>query len=616
MIHLYILLCITSCLLLNAPSTHAALLPRLKASLKIPGLVFTEPAARSVEVIPFKEPPKKSHHGRGLHHTIGVVKRLVEDQDGMVEVTEDDLLELINQIDSLKQQVNGMLPSGAPDRQPSRETAASSGGKPDQLSASASDEPAEGGDQPVGLPAQASQAESPNSEQVPGPSQVPAASASSLGSSLPAQVNAASTVMPQPSSASSLLDTLGQPQTAGQSGRQPNTAFPSNPAQVPNDESANVSSEVQSSILPAGSTTGVSNESTGVPGDNAASQFDDLPNNTGAQKTDGQAQTNAQSPGEPSAIPGGVFIESPGDILQTLPSDAISTVRPSDAVPEESRQPPRVDSECADEEDVSGLPIMRRNNNCTPGHSLSTSEAPQGPPTALPLVSTTQTALTQAATTISDAEILLQTTGQQTQFPTTVGLETPVPVTGPEAISTPDTNIGVSQQLAAPTLISSPPSVIRTALSTPAHRSVSEANLSLRTLVFTSTFTRSSTVMTTTIRTEIYQPTRSPKAPGHVFKEDSGASFDEEGNASFEDSEDMDDRIQGSSNDNRRQRTSTKHFTETPHGVTPLSTTPTLIKTAIMATTTVSLSRQNTTSTTSGFRTMPKLTTSLVERGQ
>lgn len=46
-----------------------------------------------------------------LHRTLKLARRLVEDQDGMVEVPEEDLRDLLEQIQSLQEQVNDMLPA-------------------------------------------------------------------------------------------------------------------------------------------------------------------------------------------------------------------------------------------------------------------------------------------------------------------------------------------------------------------------------------------------------------------------------------------------------------------------------------------------------------------------
>ncbi|KAM0552482.1 hypothetical protein ACHAPJ_007810 [Fusarium lateritium] len=583
MIRLYILFCLLPCLLLTFPSAHAALLPRLKAPFKIPGLVFHEPEARSVKVTPFKELPQKSHHGRGLHDTLRVVKRLVEDQGDMVEVTEEALHELLDQISSLQEQVNGMLPSGASDRQPSRETSASSGGQSGQSSPGSSNE-SPGGDQPDQLPAQSAQAESSNPDEVPGPSRAPVVSDPSLRSPLPAPADVASTVVgPLPSDASELPNTPEQSQAAGQSDGQANEAPAAqavNPTLAANDDSANVSSETRLEGLSGDRTAEASKESADASGNKAALQPDGLSNNADPQPTDERvqppteaqpstaqeikpaeelqdgesgSQTIPEAAKESSALPGGAFIESPDDVLQTLSSDAVSVGETGTSAPEETQQPSQgVDPECVDEDGVSDLPIMRRNPNCTPGGSPSASEAAQDSTIALSPIPATETDLTHGGTTASGIDTLQQTTELQTQSPEASSVEAD-PARESKATSNPTIDIGASQQLAAPTLISSPGAV--------ATRGPSVLAQSLRTLVFTSTRTRSTTIKATTTRTDFVNanaPTRSFAAPGHVFKEDADATFSRGEEIGLLKDSDVEARTQGMSTDRYHQESTAK----------------------------------------------------------
>ncbi|UZP35978.1 hypothetical protein NXS19_003794 [Fusarium pseudograminearum] len=242
MIRLYILLCLLPCLLLTAPFTRAALLPRLKTPFKLPGAVFTEPETRSLKVVPFKELPGQSHHGHRLHHTLSLVKRLVEDQGDMIEVTEEALEELLSQINRLHDQVNGMMPSGAPDKQPSRETSASSNGQPGQLPAGSSDGSSSDG-QPEQLPKQSAEAEVPDPADIPGPSEVPPiVSEPSLRSELPVPTDEVDTVRePQPPNAPDQPDVPGPSQTKGLEKQSDSAlaAAAANPTQAANDKSAN-----------------------------------------------------------------------------------------------------------------------------------------------------------------------------------------------------------------------------------------------------------------------------------------------------------------------------------------------------------------------------------------
>ncbi|SPJ82155.1 uncharacterized protein FTOL_09560 [Fusarium torulosum] len=560
MIRLYILLCLLPCLLLTTPFTHAALLPRLKASFKLPGVVFTEPVARSLEVVPFKKLPQQPHHGHGLHHTISLVKRLVEDQGDMVEVTEVSLHELLNQINQLKEQVNGMMPSGTSDRQPFGESGASSGGQPGRLPAGSPDE-SSGSNQPEQLSAPSVQTDVPRLDGPPGLSEVPVIT----DPSQPSKADAPTTVVkPQVPSASGQLDAPGQLQPE-EADRQENTALAA-PAATPtrgaNNESANLPSEAQPE---------------GLPGDGATSQSE---------------EQNAE---ETSPAPGGAFVESPDGSIGAL-SDATSTRQIGSSVPKETQKPSQAsDDECVEEDEVSGLPIMRRIPNCTPGSSPPASESAQESLVTLTLVPT----------------------------PAATGAEKAVPALEIEATSTPTLKTGDSQKLTAPTIISGPPAVAGPEPSDAVQLSVSGSSLSLRTVVFTSAITRSSTIEMTTTHTEFVnanQPTLSLKAPGHVFKEDAESTFNKDGKLAIQESDEE------------------EITQETPRG-TPLAMETTPNKTTDRATvtsswrptTTISLSRASILTTPepaqessprspvsfdSGFKTMPRSTASLVERAQ
>jgi hypothetical protein len=535
MIRLYILLCLLPCLLLTTPFTHAALLPRLKASFKLPGVVLTEPVARSLEVVPFKKLPQQ-HHSHGLHHTISLVKRLVEDQGEMVEVTEESLQELLDQINRLKEQVNGMMPSGTSDQQPSGESGASSGGQPGQLPAGSPDG-SSGSDQPEQPSALSAQTDVPRLDGPPGPSEVPVIT----DPSQPSKADAAATIVePQVPGASGQLDTPGQLQTE-EADRQENTALAApaaTPTQGANDESANLPSEAQPEGLPGDGATGTLVESVNVPGAGGALQSGDLPNNAAAQPAsevqapaetrlgaaqevgptkepqdeDATSQSEERNAEETSAAPGGAFFESPDGSIGAL-SDATSARQTGSSVPKETQKPSQANGdECVEEDEVSGLPIMRRIPNCTPGSSPSASESAQESLITLTLVPT----------------------------PAATGAEKAVPALEIEATSTPTLKTGDSQKLAASTITSSPPAVVRPEPSDAVQLSVPGSSLSLRTVVFTSVITRSSTIEMTTTHTEFVnanQPTLSLKAPGHVFKEDAESTFNKDGKLAIQDSD-------------------------------------------------------------------------------
>ncbi|PCD35248.1 hypothetical protein AU210_007832 [Fusarium oxysporum f. sp. radicis-cucumerinum] len=638
MIRLYILLCLLPCLFLTTPFTHAALLPRLKASFRLPGVVFNEPVARSIKVVPFKEPPGKSHHGHGLHHTLGLVKRLVEDQGDMVEVTEEALQELLDQINKLHEQVNSMMPSGATDKQPTLGAGASSGGQSgqaDQLPAGSSDE-STGSEQSEQQPAPSSKAGVPRPGVASGPSEVPVVSDPSLRSPLPSQADAATVVEPQAPGASAQLD-ASQIDTHRQAKTE--LAQPAaNPTQVVNGESTNPSSEPKVGRLSGNSAAVTLPEGADASGKGGVVESGGRPKNAVAQPTgEVQAPTGTQfstaqdvKPTEEgkakdpnissakqvadatSTAPGGAFVEDPDNVVQTVTTNVTFGGQTSTSATKETQRPSRAkDDECVDK--VSDLPIIRRNPNCTPGSRIkSVSEPAQDTTITLVLVPTPEADPSQSSATESG-------TRTTEDSPATAKAEGTTPALETEAISTPTINAGGSQQLAAPTLLSNPSAVSRP----------EPTALSLRTLVFTSVLTRSSTILATTVRTEFVnanQPTASLKAPGHVFKEDedadTNAAFNKDGKLALEESV-------------------TEESTPETLGGTPLALETTAIQTT--TTTTISLSHVDVMTTpepsqeplslssvpshgaggingtfhatpNSGFRTIPRSSASLAER--
>ncbi|KAM0382066.1 hypothetical protein ACHAPY_004049 [Fusarium culmorum] len=598
MIRLYILLCLLPCLLLTAPFTRAALLPRLKTPFKLPGAVFTKPETRSLKVVPFKELPGQSHHGHRLHHTLSLVKRLVEDQGDMVEVTEEALEELLSQINRLHDQVNGMMPSGAPDKQPSRETGASSNGQPGQLPASSSDGSSDGSSndgQPEQLPQQSAEAEVPDPAEVSGPSEVPPiVSKPSLRSELPAPTDEVDTVHePQPPNAPDQPDVPGPSQTKGFEKQSDSTlaAAAANPTQAANDKSANPPGEAEAEESSGDDTAVALTEPADVSENKKTLQSDDLPNNAVAQPTgEAQAPTGTQAntaedvkpteepqdedsssgssdndTGEPSAIPGGAFVEGSDGILQTLSSDASPAEQTGDPARKETQESPPPDDECIEDEEVSGLPVTRRNPNCTPGNRSPAIDPTQDASATPSLVATAETGPAQIAATASELANLEPTKGDS---PVATRVEGPAPALETEA-------------------------------------TLEQTSPSLTTLVFTSVTTTSSTILITTTHTEIVdanEPTRSFKAPGHVFKEDedegAGATFNKDGKLAAEDSDDEDtpgintmDEIIRVTNANRFTDTSLQ---ETPLGTEVTPETTSLRTTTMAMTTTISLSYRST----------------------
>ncbi|EWY90703.1 hypothetical protein FOYG_08122 [Fusarium oxysporum NRRL 32931] len=612
MIRLYILLCLLPCLFLTTPFTHAALLPRLKASFRLPGVVFNEPVARSIKVVPFKEPPGESHHGHGLHHTLGLVKRLVEDQGDMVEVTEEALQELLDQINKLHEQVNSMMPSGATDKQPTLGAGASSGGQSgqaDQLPAGSSDE-STGSEKSEQQPAPSGKAGVPRPGVASGPSEVPVVSDPSLRSPLPSQADAATVVEPQAPGASaqldaSQIDTHSEPKVGRLSG---------NSAAVTLPEGADASGKggvVESGGHPKNAVAQPTGEVQAPTGTQFSTAQDVKPTEEGKAK-DPNISSAKQVADATSTAPGGAFVEDPDNVVQTVTTNVTFGGQTSTSATKETQRPSRAkDDECVDK--VSDLPIIRRNPNCTPGSRIkSASEPAQDTTITLVLVPTPEADPSQSSATESE-------TRTTEDSPATAKAEGTAPALETEAISTPTINAGGSQQLAAPTLLSNPSAVSRP----------EPTALSLRTLVFTSVLTRSSTILATTVRTEFVnanQPTASLKAPGHVFKEDedadTNAAFNKDGKLALEESVN-------------------EESTPETLGGTPLALETTAIQTT--TTTTISLSHVDVMTTpqpsqeplslssvpshgaggingtfhatpNSGFRTIPRSSASLAER--
>ncbi|KAL6921904.1 hypothetical protein ACHAP8_008764 [Fusarium lateritium] len=646
MIRLYILLCLLPCLLLTAPFAHAALLPRLKTPFKLPGAIFTEPETRSLKVVPFKELPGQSHHGHRLHHTLSLVKRLVEDQGDMVDVTQEALEELLDQINRLHDQVNGMMPSGAPDSQSSRGTDASSNGPTGQLPAGSSDGSSSDG-QPEQLPEQSPKAEVHDAADVPGPSEVPVVSEPSLRPELPAPTDEGDTVREPSPGAPNQSSVPSQSQTEGLDRQADSALAPAaaNPTQAANDKPTNPS-EAEPEDSPGDGAAVALTESVDASGNGGTLQSDNLPNNTVAQPTgnaqnptgiqtntaqdvrpteepqdeDASSDSSDANTEEPSALPGGAFVESPDGILQTLSSDVASAEQTGDLAPEENPESSPSDDECVEDEEVSGLPGIIRNPNCTPGNRLSANDPTQDASANPSLVATAETSLAQIATTASELASLEPTKGDS---PVATKAKGPAPALETEATSTPATNVVDSQQLAAPTSIASPPAASNPEPSTAAQLSVEQTSPSLRTLVFTSVITRSSTIKITTTRTEFVdanEPTRSFRAPGHVFKEDedAGAAFNKDGKLAADDSDDEDTT---GINTIDRIRTNTDHFAETPLQGTPLNTEiepeiTSLSTTTMAMTTTISLSYRSTMPTPEATQNLvPALVPSAIIRG-
>ncbi|CVK92631.1 uncharacterized protein FMAN_07524 [Fusarium mangiferae] len=503
MIRLYILLWLLPCLFLTTPFTHAALLPRLKASFRLPGVVFSEPVARSFKVVPFKELPGESHHGHGLRQTLGLVKRLVEDQGDMVEVTEEALQELLDQINKLHEQVNSMMPSGATDKQPTQGTGTSSGGQSgqsDQLPAGSSDEftgseqsdePVPSGKASVSIPGVASD-----------PSEAPVVSDPSLRSPLLSQADAATIVESQAPGApaqlhASQIDTSRQAKT--------DLVQPAaNPTQVLLERGTSWNQVAVPRMLLL----------------NRLVKFRLRREHNSAQHKMSNQQRKERPKILVSPLPSRLLrlaVLRLGGHLLSIPMMLSRRSRPVSAlvgrlVPQQRRRP-------------RGHLVPKMTSVLT-NRIESASEPAQDTTITVVLVPTPEANLSKASATESGTQITEDS-------PATAKAEGAAPALETEATSTPDINAGDSQQLAAPTLLSNPSAVPRP----------EPTALSLRTLVFTSVLTRSSTILATTVRTEFVnanQPTASLKAPGHVFKEDedtdTNAAFNKGGKLALEES--------------------------------------------------------------------------------
>ncbi|KAF4501395.1 hypothetical protein FAGAP_2405 [Fusarium agapanthi] len=612
MIRLYILLCLLPCLFLTTPFTHAAILPRLKASFRLPGVVFSEPVARSFKVVPFKELPGESHHGHGLHQTIGLVKRLVEDQGDMVEVTEEALQELLDQINKLHEQVNNMMPSGATDKQPTLGTGTSSGGQSgqsDQLPAGSSNESTGGEQSEEPAPSGKAGVPKPGVAPVVGP-QAPGASAQLDASQIDTD-RQAKTELAQPAANPTQVtkgestDPSSEPEAERLSG---------NSAAVTLPEAANASRKgdvVESGGRPKNAVAQPTGEVQASMGTQLRTAQDVEPTEEGKAK-DSSISSAKQVTEATSTAPGGAFVENPDDVVQTVTANISFGGQTSTSETKETQRPSGAkDDECVDE--VSDLPLIRRKPNCTPGSRIeSASELAQDTTITVVLVPTPEADPSKASATESGTHITEDS-------PATAKAEGAAPALETEATSTPDINAGDSQQLAAPTLLSNPSAVSRPG----------PTALSLRTLVFTSVLTRSSTILATTVRTEFVnanQPTASLKAPGHVFKEDedadTNAAFNKDGKLALEESV------------NEKSRPETLRETplalETTAILTTTTTTISLSHVAVMTTPepsqeALSLSSPSAhdaggingtlhSTPNSGFRTIPRSSASLAER--
>ncbi|KAJ3519982.1 hypothetical protein NM208_g13909 [Fusarium decemcellulare] len=677
MIKLHALLYIIPHLPLTLRPAHAAILPHINVPFKLPGLVFTEPAARSVvEVVPFKE----TRHGHpGLHHTLSAVKRLVENRGYMVEVSEETIQELLDQINRLQEQVSGMIPSGTAEKQPPQQEGNQPGNQAGQLPEGSSALPSVG-DQPDGLPTQPGKIGSSDSEseeaELAGPSATLPLTNGPGEFSLPRQTDAPNAAIPpQPSpnqsNASKLPGTLGQ--SDGQadavvSGLSENSTqgpsgTPANPtivgASIDSIETDNTQLEEPSGV----NTAELPQESSPGQIDNGPSgQSDDQPHDKSAdsrtgdqlkETSDGDGQPVRQSNGLPSSqleelstrltyqiqrqtvatfsttlnnqptitfsnlpsiptgtkldgegntessgLPGGAFKENPDRAPQATSSDTTTLGQSKDVTSEERQQPATtLEPDCPDEDVVSDLPIIRRNANCTPSSRSSVNDPAQG---SLPAAS---------SASINQPEPSTQTAPS---FTATESPEQAVVQAG-----TSSTMISIENSSQAATIVS-PTSVFETATAEPtiAETQSTQQTKKLRTLVFTSVLTRSSTVKATTTYTEFFhigQPTWPASISGLVFKETIEETLGESGRVtSVNESEEKtreSTSFEGTYGNNTPTTTESSTTSTAPASIPESSSEPWL------RFNTASANMTYYTTPTSGFRTMSKPTRSLAERG-
>ncbi|KAF4983316.1 hypothetical protein FZEAL_1254 [Fusarium zealandicum] len=569
MIRLYTLLCIIPHLSLPLPSANAALLPRVNRPFKLPGLVFAEPAARSVvEVVPFKDP----HRGHaGLHHTLGVVKRLVEDHDSMVEVSEEAIQDLLDQINRLQEQVSGMLAADSADGPSTQQTGGQAGSQSPQLPGGSSNAPSQG-DQPYELPPQPVETGLPSPAAAAGPSEVP------VGSNVPTKPTSPEQPLPQPSNAPSQPNASEQSgaqaqadeQADGSSGGSPENSTEGsgeNPTAVPNRDSGDDStrndeaepdrqpsdesveqpsqarpgevdepskakfkdvaqdnpssshSDHQSAKPSAGQSNSQSAEQEFLPTDQSVPGQTELPSSTISDHQPTRTSGNLvaeESTTQSSGLPGGVFKETPGSVLPSPSDEAFLSEQTKDSASEENQQPQQtMDPDCLVQDVVSGVPILRRNANCTPGHSSTSTDSVEDATPVTALASISQTG-TDAQTKRSTAEAQSSQQGNEQQTTDSTA-----------------TTIQELQQAVGPTVSSTSDLVMTTAQPTGSQPTSIQTSQKLGTLVFTRVRTRSTTVKATTTRTQFVhaeRPSSSPAISGLVFKENTDETVDEDGN--------------------------------------------------------------------------------------
>ncbi|UPL00589.1 hypothetical protein LCI18_011523 [Fusarium solani-melongenae] len=485
MVRLYTLLSIVPYLPLPLPYAHAALLPRVDVPSESPGAVSTVPATKpAIKVTPFKQP---RHGFPKLHRTLSVVKRLVEENGFMVEVSEEALRDVLDQINKLQDQVSSMFSPDSQDKGSPQPGVGQPGRESGQLPSGSSNTPSNE-NLPAELPAQPNRTGLPDSGETSGPSKVPIISDTDTRSNLPGQPNIPNTIVPPlPSSSFNLPNAPEQPGPAGQgqsggqadtvaselpgnsaegpvslptevpsedlnnvsassaetrpsrveSAQQPKESLPRQPGEepgdskVPSEERLGVQLNGQSTRLLDKQPTGQPGEPQGqadlhsgtAPGTRTTGSPDNVPEHQASTLPDGQVN------GEPSGLPGGVFVEDPDNVPGSSPGETTSIGQAQIPGTEGGQQPSQtIDPSCLDEDEVSGQPNVRRNINCAPGVSSSATD-----PGRISSVMTAHNSATQRALGVQTGIGTQSTLGIQTVISAEATLESSTALGSPTA---------------------------------------------------------------------------------------------------------------------------------------------------------------------------------------
>ncbi|KAJ4157361.1 hypothetical protein NW754_009007 [Fusarium falciforme] len=483
MVRLYTLLSIVPHLPLPLPYAHAALLPRVDVPSESLGAVSTVPATKpAIKVTPFKQP---RHGFPKLHRTLSVVKRLVEENGFMVEVSEEALRDVLDQINRLQDQVSSMFSPDSQNKGSPQPGIGQPGRESGQLPSGSSNTPSNE-NLPAELPAQPNRTGLPDS-----------VSDTDIRSNLPGQPNIPNTVVPPlPSSSFNLPSAPEQPGPAGQgqSDDQADTVateLPGNsdgeptrlPTEALGEDSDNVSAgstetqpsgvesaqqpkeslprqpgeEPSESKVPSGERLGVqpNGQSISLLDEQPTGQLDEPASQTANQQPQGQAelhsgtapgtrptgspnnvpedQTSALPDGqvnrEPSGLPGGVFVEDPDKVPGSSPGETTSIGQAQIPGTEGGQQPSQtIDPSCLDEDEVSGQPNVRRNINCAPGVISSATD-----PGQISSVMTTHGSATQRALGVQTELGTQATLGIQTVINAEATFESRAAVDSPAA---------------------------------------------------------------------------------------------------------------------------------------------------------------------------------------